>query len=252
MALQLARTAEEARDHLARNLRNHDIADDRIRDHVRIVTGPQPYRHSYYAADEFMRIDTATGVAGNIYGQRVLRVTGNYLRALHKTIADEMGPRADVALYRLGYRWGEADAKTFAPRVEQEYECEFDKLAMGVMLDSWWWPYRAAGWGAWRYDFGQARNGMVIVELYDSAVAEACGHSDKPVCHLYAGLFAATFGFVAKRELACLEFKCRAKGDPHCQFLVATKRRIDVATAERDDGASINDIIQMLSAMSKS
>ncbi len=139
--------------------------------------------------------------------------------------------------------------KSFMPRIEQEYECAFEKLAMGAMLESWWWPFRAAGWGRWRYDFAYARCGLVFVELNNSAFVETAGESNKPACDLYAGLYAAVFGNLAQRELACVELECAAKGDAKCRFLVAAKKRVETARTERDGGAAVAEIVAKLETM---
>ncbi len=85
MPLELARTPEQARQAIAENLRNSSVADDRIREHVRIVAGLQPYDHSHFAADRFFQFDSSAAVVTNVYGQRMLRVTGNLLRSLRRT-----------------------------------------------------------------------------------------------------------------------------------------------------------------------
>lgn len=249
MALELARTLEQGWQTHAKNLRNAAVADDRIREHVRIVAGPQPYDHGHFAGDRFFRFDSATGTATNVYGQRLLRVTENFLGSLQRTLVRELGDRAASVLYDIGFRWGEADIKAFAPRIEREYECAFEKLAMGVMLESWWWPFRATGWGVWRYDFNHTKSGLVLVELSDSATAVAAGKSEKPQCHLYAGLFAALFSHLAQRELGCVELECAANGDSQCRFLVAARKRIEAATADREGGATIEEIVTRLAEM---
>jgi predicted hydrocarbon binding protein len=222
------------------------VADDRIREHVRIVAGPQPYDHGHYAADRFFQFDAASGAISNVYGQRLLRVSGNFARSLRDSLTRELGDRAADALYDIGFRWGEADMKSFVPRIEQEYECAFEKLAMGPMLESWWWPFRAAGWGVWRYDFSHTRAGLVFVELSGSAMVDAAEPANKPQCHLYSGLYAAVFSHLAQRKLACVELECAARGDSQCRFLVTGKRRADEAAVERDAGAAVEDIINKL------
>src|SRR5947209_4720632 len=142
MPLEIARTADDVRDHLARHLRSAG-ADDETRDHVRVVTGPQPYKHTHYAADEFFTLDAATGAVRNIYGHRLLRTTGNFFRALHEALGQAAGAEAGELLYRTGFSWGAADMRAFAGRVQQEYEVAFEQLGMAQMLETWWWPLRA-------------------------------------------------------------------------------------------------------------
>src|SRR5439155_21330852 len=191
MPLDLAHTHKMIRETLAQRVRNPAVADDGRRDHVRIVTGPQPYRHNHYTAAEFFRADAAAGAVSNIYGQRVLRVTGNFFRALSKAVTDGAGDQASHVQYQIGRAWGEASMKAFVHRLEQEYEIEFEKMGMGMMLETWWWQMRAAGWATWRYDFRHARNGLVFIDLHNSMVADALGRLGAVACSLYAGLYAS-------------------------------------------------------------
>jgi len=250
MPLEFARTPEMTRDEIARRLRNPAVADDIRRDYLRIVTGPQPYRHAHYDAEQFFQFDAPAGVVRNIYGQRMLRVTGNFLRALAKSLADHATARTDHLFYQLGRNWGAASMKEFTPRIEQEFEIDFTKMGMGVMLESWWWQMRAAGWGNWHYDFRHARKGLVFVDLHDSAVVAALGQVGTTACYLYSGLFAAAFSHLAHRDLACIELQCAARGDSHCKFLVATPQRVDAAAGQRNEGARAEQIIERLTATS--
>src|SRR5258707_13678877 len=100
MLLELARTPDQVREHLTRNLRSPS-ADDQIRGHVRLVTGPQPYAHSHHAADRFFRFDPDAGAVHDVYGRRLLRVTGNFLQALAATLARDAGAAAPDVLYKI-------------------------------------------------------------------------------------------------------------------------------------------------------
>jgi len=248
MSLELARTPEQTCDSLARNLRSAK-ADDCLRNHIRVVTGPQPYVHNYFAADRFFQFDPEAGAVQDVYGRRLLRVRDSFLHALTATLTQEVGAAASEALYNIGFRWGVADMRGFAERIQQEYEVEFEKLGMGMMLESWWWPLRSCGWGTWRYDFRLARAGLIFIDLNDSAVAATLGRTGKHECHLYAGLFAAVFSHLARRELRCVELRCTARGDDACQFLVATAKRTNAAVSWRDEGISLEDMAQRLTTI---
>lgn len=249
MALELARAPESTREAAARALRNPAVADGGRRDHIRIVTGPQPFRHAHYAADLFFQVDSPHGAVANVYGQRVLRVTDNFLRTLTAALERESPERADQILHQIGRAWGAATMRDFVARVEMEWEVEFDKLGMSTMLESWWWPLRAAGWGAWRCDVSRARAGLVLIDVFQSATAGA-GRRGEFNCSLYAGLFAAVFGHLARRDLGAIELRCAARGDDRCTFLVAGPARIEMAAAHRRDGDSAERIIAALAAAS--
>jgi predicted hydrocarbon binding protein len=246
MLLELARTPESNRERLARTLRNPQVADDRIRDYVRIITGPQPYRHAHYSADQFFETNPAAGTVHTIYGQRTLRASDAFLQALSHSLAEHAPERVGEILYRMGRTWGESLMSEFALRIEQEYEVEFEKLGVGMVLESWWWSLRAMGWGACDFDFSRARKGVVAVRLHDSAAVVKDARPQALTCHLYAGLFAAAFGALAHREVSCAEIGCAAKGDEHCTFVVAAETRAKAAAGQRDAGARADEILERI------
>lgn len=245
MPFPIARDPHAARDLLRQNL-GTPLADGQTNPAIRLVNGPQPYRHNVFDADTFFRHDPALGVLRTAYGPRALRAADGFLAALHQAVTAEAGIAAGEALYRIGWRWGAADMVAFADRVAQEFEVEFERLNMGVMLDMWWWSLAAAGWGTWSYDFARARQGLMLVTVHDSAVAHTLGKVGKVGCYVYAGLFGAVFSALAKRELACVELECYSRGDTGCKFLVATPKRATVVAKWRDDGASAAEIVGQL------
>lgn len=222
-------------------LRN-PVADDRVRDHVRMVMGPQPYRHNHYFDDEFFRPDPATGIVTNVYGQRVLHVSEDFVTSLLAGLEHEVGDAAGEIMYKCGYQWGLEDMKSFSARAAAEFEVQFNKMGMGFMLETWWWPLTIEGWGTWRYDFTKSRQGLIFIDLFESAVAKNIGEVGKVVCYFYAGLFAAVFTTLARRELAGIEIQCYSTGEEYCKFLIATKKRVNAAAFWRNEGATSKDI----------
>jgi hypothetical protein len=175
----------------------------------------------------------------------VLRVSEEFVIGLSRGLELEVGERsASDIMYKAGFRWGHKGLKAFSGRMQQEFECEFDKFGMGFMLEQWWWPYAIHGWGTWRYDFTQGKHGLIFVELYDSAVAKSLGNVGHVVCHFYAGLFASTFAGLAGRDLGGIEIQCYAMGEDHCKFLVAGPKRVDAAEFWREEGASAKDLMK--------
>lgn len=61
------------------------------------------------------------------------------------------------------------------------------------------------------------------IEVVDSTIAFAKlkkGKSKKPVCIVVAGILAGIFSFIFKKDVNCVEKKCRAMGHPTCSFVV--------------------------------
>jgi hypothetical protein len=205
-----------------------------------------PQRPNYYNDEDFVRPDPVQGTVRDATGRRFVRASGDIFAALTAAIAKH-GAAADDVWYKLGRRWGEADFRAFAERAPREFGVpSLEQMHFQVMLESWRWPLTANGWGTWRYDFRRARVGLPVIDLSSSVAVR--GKSDKPVCHLYAGLFAAVFSALAKRDLAGIELQCAANGADGCRILVASAAKVATATALRDEGLAAEDILERLAA----
>ncbi len=219
-------------------------ADDQIRDHIRMTPGVQPFKHNYYTADQFYKQDGSSGVLRNVYGQRVLRVSEDFITGILGGLEDEVGDRATMVMYEAGYAWGLEDMRNFVKRSQGEFEVEFSKMGMGMMLETWWWPLTIEGWGTWTFDFREAKRDMLFVDLYESAVAKTLGDIGAVVCYFYAGLFAAVFGTLARKDFGCVEIQCYAMGADHCRFLISHSERVNAAAFWRSQGATTKDIVK--------
>jgi predicted hydrocarbon binding protein len=222
------------------------LADDQARDRIRVLSGPQPYKHNHYTHDQFFRHDAASGSVTNVYGQRCLRVTEDFVHGLLGGLEEEVGDAAGEIMYKCGYQWGLADMKSFSARAAQEFEIQFSKMGMGMMLETWWWPLTVEGWGTWRYDFREAKQGLIFIDVWESAVAQSVGDVGKVMCYFYAGLFASVFTTLTKRELASIEIQCYSMGEDYCKFLVSTAKRVNAASFWRNEGATSKDILKKL------
>lgn len=219
-------------------------ADDKIRDHIRMTPGPQPYKHNYYTSDQFYQRNRQEGTLKNVYGQRVLRVTEDFITGILGGLEDEVGDRAANVMYDAGYAWGMEDMRNFVSRAQAEFEVEFNKMGMGMMLETWWWPLTIEGWGTWQFDFREAKRDMLFVDLYESAVAKTLGDIGKVVCFFYAGLFASVFSVLARKDYGCVEIQCYATGADHCRFLISHSDRVNAAEFWRSQGANTKDIMK--------
>ncbi|MFO0937375.1 MAG: V4R domain-containing protein [Gemmataceae bacterium] len=217
-----------------------------LRENLRIVTGQQPYKHNHYTDDQFFKHDAKSGILTNVYGQRCLRASEDFVVACLGGLEDELGDAAGEIMYKCGYEWGMEDMSTYSPRVQAEFEIAMNKMAMGLLLETWWWPLQVEGWGAWNFDLRQGKQGLIFIDLYESAVAQSLGNVGKVVCYFYAGMFAAVFSSLARRALSCIEIQCYSMGEDHCKFLIATEKRVNAASFWRQEGATFKDIMKKL------
>ena len=247
--LQLVWT-EKADQRAVSFLRRTGVTDGTINRVIAAVEGPQPYKHNHYHDAEFFRHDRDRGTLSNPYGQRVMRVTEDFVVAILGSLEDEAGASgAREIMYKCGYQWGTRDMKRFLPRMRAEFEAELDRMRVDFLMETWWWPLTIQGWGTWRYDFTQRDKGLLYVELYESAVAKTVGDIGAVVCYFYAGLFASVFSTLAKRSLGCVEMQCYSTGEDFCKFVVADYDRVNAAAFWRTEGASARDISRKLAEM---
>lgn len=244
MSWKLSRTPTQMVEAVIQKLRHPEVADDHRRDHLRIVTGPQPYRHSYFALDTFLEPDLERGTIQTIYGQRALLATHAFVRSLVEVLEREAADRAEDLLEKMGRAWAERNWVDLVPRVEQEYEIQFDRMSLGMLFQTWWWPMRAGGWGEGQLDWQHARRGLVQVIVNNSAFVRTLGQKGRPICSWYAGMFAGIFSKLARRDLASVEVECAAAGVDHCTFFIGSPNRIQSTRQARDDGASVETLVE--------
>ncbi len=202
-------------------------------------------QHNHYDPAKFWLRDDA-GRLHNRYLQRVMLVPEDFIVSFQLALEEEVGEAAAELMYRCGYEWGRSDIIGFEKRFQEEFGRTMGEAHSQLALETWWWPLQAAGWGSWSYDFSQLKEGLIFVDLFDSAVAKSVGNIGKVACHYYAGLFAAVFGQIARTELSGLEIQCYSMGEEFCKFLIGSAKRINAAQFWAREGASAKEIIARL------
>jgi predicted hydrocarbon binding protein len=181
-----------------------------------------------------------------------LRVSDDFLGALHQSIQRQIPDAAERLLCEIGRRWGAADMQEFIARAPQLLGGPPGSVHIGVLLQTWWGPRTAGGWGAASFDFSRAAQRLLVVELRNSAEARAAAANpqrelrSQHVCHLYTGYFSGGLSGLAKRDLAGIELQCYAAGADTCQFLLSTPANVQQARQWRDAGESAAAIVRKL------
>lgn len=201
--------------------------------------------HNIYRRDRFFD-RRADGELRNRLGQRMMLVSEDFIVGYQVALEEELGDAASDIMYRCGFEWGRQDIRAFAKRYVDEFGTKINQANFGSMLETWWWPFQASGWGAWRYDLTHRKEGLIYVDLFDSAVAKSVGNIGKVACHYYAGLFAAVFSYLAKRELSAIEIQCYSMGEEFCKFVVGSSKRINAAQFWVQEGARADEVVARL------
>jgi predicted hydrocarbon binding protein len=205
-----------------------------------------PKKHDHYSFEDFFHFQSNTGTVTDWNEARNIFTSEDFIIGLIEGLEEEVGNASGVVMYSIGYQWGARDAKFFQQWFEQEYEKKLGNLNSMFVLEAWWWPFVSQGWGNWEVDMSEQKNGFTFVNIFDSAVARTLGDVGKPVCHIYAGLFAGFFSDLVKKPLSCIEIQCYSMGETYCKFLLGRQDRIDAATFWQNEGATARDIEQRL------
>jgi predicted hydrocarbon binding protein len=137
--------------------------------------------------------------------------------------------------------------KRFNDRMRHEFgggKQDIWHMNMRFVFETWWWPLTIEGYGGWKLDLSFRNKNLTVVELTNSAVAQSMALAGKPVCHLYAGLFAGAFSFYDKTERECIEVQCYSMGNDRCKFLIGDKKQVNAADFWRREGANAADILR--------
>jgi uncharacterized protein len=205
-----------------------------------------PQNHAHYRLNKFFSLHQEKGIIKDWNHARNMLVTEDFIIGLIEGLQEEVGDASSVIMYDIGYQWGTKDCVFFQQWFEKEYNQKIANMNLKFVLEAWWWPFIAQGWGNWDVDFSDQQNGFLFVNIFDSAVARTLGDVGKPVCHIYAGLFAGFFTQLLKKSLGCIEIQCYAMGETYCKFLLGKKERIDAATFWKNEGANAKDIEKKL------
>jgi len=205
-----------------------------------------PKKHDHYSFDDFFHLQPDAGIVTDWNESRNIFTSEDFIIGLIEGLEEEVGNASAVVMYNIGYEWGMRDAKFFEQWFEKEYEKNIREANSMFMLEAWWWPFTTQGWGNWEVDMSDQKNGFTFVSIFDSAVARTLGDVGKPVCHLYAGLFAGFFSELVKKPLSCIEIQCYSMGETYCKFLLGRQDRIDAATFWQNEGATARDIEKRL------
>ena len=202
--------------------------------------------HNYYVADEYFQRAEGSGSIFMRDGQRAAKVTDVFINSLHQGMDEEVGTASTLMMYQCGKAWAEQDMKRFATRMRQEFgggRREIWQMNEKFVWESWWWPLTVTGFGAWKLDLSFKEKDLTVVEIRNSAVARSMKLLGKPVCHMYAGLFAGAFSFYEKKDRQSIEIQCYSMGNDVCKFLIGDEKRVNAAEFWRQEGATAQEIM---------
>ena len=207
-----------------------------------------PKKHNHFSFDTFFQFNPDQGTITDWNNSRNILTSEDFIIGLQEGLEEEVGAASAAVMYSIGVEWGKQDSLFFEKWFEQEFDVNPRQSNLMFLLETWWWPFTAQGWGRWEIDMAERKHGFMFINLFDSAVARTLGDVGKPVCFVYAGLYAGFFTEMVRKQLSCIEIQCYSMGETYCKFLLGSKERIDAATFWLNEGASAKEIEQRLKA----
>lgn len=208
--------------------------------------GPTLSNHNYYTLDDYYQ-NAGYGKILDKYKKRVVLLTEDFVVGFQKGLEDEVGDVAQLIMYKCGYEWGSEDMKNFDKRFTEEFDGRsMAEMNLNMVLETWWWPLQITGWGSWQFDFSFKNQGLIFVDLYDSAIAKSIGNIGKVACHFYAGMFASVFSYLSKKELEGIEIQCYSMGEDFCKFMIGSNKKVNAADFWVKEGATAKEIMNKI------
>ncbi len=217
-----------------------------ILDHQTPAKTRNPKKHNHYSFKDFFQFEADKGTIVDWNGAQNILATEDFIIGLVEGLEEEVGEASAAIMYTIGCEWGQKDAFFFEKWFEKEFDRPVRQASLMFLLETWWWPFTAQGWGRWEVDMSDRQQGFMFINLFDSALARTLGDIGKPVCHLYAGLFSGFFTEMVKKQLGCIEIQCYSMGETYCKFLLGGQERIDAASFWLNEGATAKDIEKRL------
>lgn len=205
-----------------------------------------PEKHDHYNFEDFFQFHSQSGIVTDWNEARNIFASEDFIVGLMQGLEEEVGEASGVVMYKIGYEWGKRDSEFFKQWFEKEYDKKISEMNSKYILEAWWWPFITQGWGNWEVDLSDQKNGFMFINIFDSVVARTLGDVGKPVCHIYAGLFAGFFSKLIRKQLGCIEIQCYSMGETYCKFLLGRQDRIDAAQFWHNEGATARDIEKRL------
>jgi len=217
-----------------------------ILDHQTPAKTRNPKKHNHYSFKDFFQFEADKGTIVDWNDAQNILATEDFIIGLVEGLEEEVGEASAAIMYTIGCEWGQKDAFFFEKWFEKEFDRPVRQTSLMFLLETWWWPFTAQGWGRWEVDMSDRSQGFMFINLFDSALARTLGDVGKPVCHLYAGLFSGFFTEMVKKQLGCIEIQCYSMGETYCKFLLGGQERIDAASFWLNEGATAKDIEKRL------
>ncbi|MFT3770813.1 MAG: 4-vinyl reductase [Minicystis sp.] len=220
------------------------------------VSGPRPdfppdllaIRQRDLAPDEALH-----GVRRDDLERRLVEAPLPLFSALRAT-CDRLAPETwQLFATEWGLHWGRRVAVDLEASALESSGRSLRELTMRDVSQRISAYFSDRGWGSPLFDFSATAEGLILVEIDRSALAEAASPTRRSsgapsgdrACHLAAGCLAGILSSVADRRLTGREFACVAGGAPRCAIVILAHERRRAADAAIGEGARTVEALRL-------
>lgn len=221
----------------------------------RSVRGPRPEAEEIAASQASLAPDEArSGVQRDGFERRFVEAPVTLFAALRTTFA-KFAPEAwTLFSYEWGLQWGRRAAIELEADSLESASCALEDLAMVEASKRIADYTQQRGWGAVRFSFDAAKEGVLSMQVERSVLAESAARptlsergARTGACSLLSGFFAGTISHLASRRVAVREVSCRSNGAPCCSFvLVAADRTAALERAIAEGASNVSAVREAL------
>jgi predicted hydrocarbon binding protein len=187
--------------------------------YVRLLNG-------YFSRADYFQADVEKGTIRTPTGTRICTLTDDFLLGFRTAVQFECGKATDRVFKACGKRWGRSFVERFDRELTEHYGVPLSDVSTGLVERCLGEAFRYYGWGNLTIDLAEYDAGLVSVEVADPMMPAVVGTADKPSDALFAGFFAAVFGYFAKTDLDCQQTDCPTRGADRGRFVVGLPDRL--------------------------
>ncbi len=219
------------------------------------VAAPRPDRPANQVAVEQRSLapnERELGVRRDLVERRVAEVPWSFFAALRAT-CDALAPGTwQLFCAEWGVQFGRRLAIDLEGTAISNGGLSLGELPMSEVARLVSRRLADQGMGQTTFDFAALREGVLVVEVARSMLAEAAPRARRSAedplsdlaCPLVAGTLGALVSHVAGRRLSAREVVCASSGEPLCRFVVTANERRDAVEAALLSGARGVDSIR--------
>jgi uncharacterized protein len=186
---------------------------------------------NYFAHSTYFRWDMGRGIVRERSGARVMAFPQEFSIGIFAGLIEECGDAWPIVLQSCGTFWGKRQMERIEAELSAFHGARLRSLPTAVAHAAISECLAVHGWGRVEFELSQIQRRILLIRVDESPMARAVLDSslevgNRPVDAMLAGALAAMFTHASGATMECKEIRCKANGDPICEFVLASEGRL--------------------------